>query len=140
MRIRAQFVHLRDSVHAAHCATRCAALGHVILPPQIFWTVMLQRNAGPPTLLGTPMHETVFADVEVTTARTAMPVVRLAVREVLLKAAVVRKIEHRRADRQNVFQNPMLAIIERLQLTMAVVDEADRRREPQCMSTAGNRQ
>src|SRR5688500_16228739 len=56
MRVRAQFIPLRDSVHAAHCAPRCAAFGHVILPSQILRTVVLQWNAGSPTLLGTPMH------------------------------------------------------------------------------------
>jgi len=94
----AQFVHLSDSMNAANRAQRSAALAAVILPLQIVRTVLLERDTRMPSLLRTPVHETVLADIEISRAGAAVPFIGHAVREVLLEAVVVREVEQRLAE------------------------------------------
>src|SRR5882762_9970214 len=56
---------------------RAPFLGFVF-PFEVFHRVIYQRNAGIAALLGTPVDESVFADVEVTRAGATTPFVRLA--------------------------------------------------------------
>ena len=52
-------------------------------------SVLVERNAGIPALLRTPVDEAVLADIQVAGARTTVPVVRSALDQVALKDAVV---------------------------------------------------
>ena len=81
------------------------------------------------TLLGAPVHEPILADVQVTASGTAVPVVWLTVREVLLKSVVVREVERGRAGRDDLLEDRALMLVERLQLPAVVVDDPDRGRE-----------
>src|SRR5262245_34066958 len=113
---------------AANGAHRCATLDLVILPPEIVGDILREGNAGVSALLRTPVHEPVFTDVQITAAGAAVPVIRVRVREILLKAVVVGEIEWRLAGGDNLFEDRPLPVVERFQLAAVIVDDPDRRR------------
>src|SRR5262245_2099674 len=83
--LRAKTVEQRDAVHAGHGAERRAALLAGALAQHIVGRVLGQRDPGISALLRAPMHQTVFADVEIAAAGPALPVIRAAEHEVALE-------------------------------------------------------
>ena len=75
------------------------------------------------------MHEAVLADVEIARAGAAVPFIRLAIGQILLKPVVVREVEHRLPERHNLFEDCSLRIIELQQAARSVVNDSDRCRE-----------
>src|SRR5436305_7998954 len=71
------------------------------------------------------MHQSVFADIEKTSACRAVPSVRKPLNNVALKAVVVGKSEQTRAEFHNALVNTTLNGTERLKLTGAVVQHAN---------------
>ena len=63
---------------------RCAALFRQILTANIGDRVVFQRNSRVTTLLGTVVDQAILADVEVTRARAATPLVGAALGDVVL--------------------------------------------------------
>ena len=80
-----QIINKRNLMHAAHRAVRRAALLRQKLPLQIRLRVLRQRHPRIPALLRAVMHQPVLADVQEPRPRAAPPVIRLAVRNVLLE-------------------------------------------------------
>src|SRR5512133_1167793 len=97
LRVLAQLVDLGNTMDTADRAKRRALLYAVVLAPQIIAAVLLQRNARMAALLGTPVDEAVLTDVQIPAAGAAVPAVRPAVRQVLLKPVVIREVEQRLA-------------------------------------------
>src|SRR5688500_10042102 len=83
LRVAPQLIELCDAMYAAHGAVRRTVLDTVELPSQIAITVAIERDTGLTALLGTPVHEAIFANVQIPAARTAMPVIGFATGEVL---------------------------------------------------------
>src|SRR5690606_16894966 len=77
-------------VHAADRAERRAGLLGVELAADVLARVLRERDARVAALLRAVVHEALLADVEVAGAGAALPVVRLAVDEVVLKPADAR--------------------------------------------------
>src|SRR5688500_9739841 len=67
-------IHRRYAMHAPDRAERRTPLGRHELPPDVRQRVGSQRHAGVSPLLRAPVHEPVFADVEVPRAGPAVPV------------------------------------------------------------------
>src|SRR5690349_2443498 len=114
-------------MHAADRAAWSAALLRQELALHVLGRVLRQRNAGMAALLAAVVHQPILADVQVPTASTAAPVIGLAVRNGFLKMiepAVA-------APRHGTYGVPYLAlsIAQRLQLSRAVVNDADGRAE-----------
>src|ERR1700733_1579203 len=80
------------------------------------------------------MHEAVFADVEVAGARAAAPIILEAGGDIVLKAIDTR--EGALAERHDFFEDFALARAERLKLSIAVVEDADRGGEAELLGTA----
>ena len=139
LRVAPQLVDLRYSVHAADRAQWRAPFLPMKFAPQVVLTVAFEGDARTAALLRTPVNETVFADVEVTATSRAMPVVRLPVRQVLLKPVVVRVVERRVAERDDLLEDASLRIIQRPQPAASVMNNADRGRESQGACPSGDR-
>src|SRR5262249_55276936 len=82
---RAPVVEHRHLLDAGDGAEFRAGFFGVKLALQVFARVLFERDAGKAALLRAVMDEAVFADVQVTRARPAAPVVRPAVSQVLLE-------------------------------------------------------
>src|SRR5690348_1004498 len=80
-------VHGRDPVHAADRAEGGAGLRRVELAADVLDGVLLERNRRVAPLLRAVVNEAELADVEIPGAGAAAPVVRLAVRQVVLEGA-----------------------------------------------------
>ena len=78
-------VDIAHLVHATDRAVRRAALLRQELPLHIRRHVARQRNPRIPALLGAIVHQPELADVQIPPARPAAPVIRLPVRDRLLK-------------------------------------------------------
>ena len=76
---RAPVVEHGDLLHAGYGAMRCAALLGVIFVLKMFARVLGQRDGGKAALLRAIVHQAVFANVEVSAAGAASPVVGNAV-------------------------------------------------------------
>src|SRR5690606_24885613 len=85
--LAAPLVGHAGAVHAADRAVRRALLRGVELARDVFARVARERDAGRAALLRAVVHEPVLADVQVPRAGAALPVVRLALEQVVLKAA-----------------------------------------------------
>jgi len=123
----AQFVHLSDSMNAANRAQRSAALAAVILPLQIVRTILLERDTRMPSLLRTPVHETVLTDVQVTRARSTAPLVSLPFGDAVLKPVQPRVIFV--SEFLDLLKDALLFFRKRLESSINVVNHADRGRE-----------
>src|SRR5688572_5075212 len=88
-----------------------AWLEPAILAVEIFTVVSLERYAGAAALLRAPAHQAIFTHVEVAGARSTVPVVGLAPREILLESVVVREVEGRFSEPDNVLDHPTLAFL-----------------------------
>src|SRR5262249_24091100 len=74
-------------MHAADRAIRRARLRCREFPPDVLDRVVFERYPWIPALLRTVVYEAVLADVEVAGAGAAAPLIRLAIRQVVLKVA-----------------------------------------------------
>ena len=77
------------------------------------------------------MYEAVLADVEIATAGAALPVVRAPEGEVPLEVVLVLHRVERRRQRRDLAVDTQLLRRERHHAAVAVVDQADRRRQTQ---------
>src|SRR5262245_59550998 len=116
---------------AADGAVRRARLRRRELALDVLDGVVLQRNSRVAALLRAVVHEPLLADVEVARARAAAPVVRLAVGEVVLKAAdagvqVLHDLARAADRRRDLVEHLALRRSERLQMSRSVVDDPDR--------------
>ncbi len=90
---------------------------------EIFHRVIFERRAGITTLLRTPVHQPIFADVEVARSRTTAPFVRLPFGDAVLKpieprVILIAQLLHRVKDL-------LFSFSQRLERAVAVVDHAD---------------
>src|SRR5687767_1514973 len=83
-------IHRRHAIDAPDRAKRCAPLRRHERPPDILDRIASKRHAGTAALLGAPVDEPLFTDVEVASAGAAAPFVGLAVGKVELEAADAR--------------------------------------------------
>ena len=86
---RAPFVEKAHLVNATDSTVSAAPLLDLKFSPDVFDGILFKWNAGITTLLRTPMHKTIFADVEVACACPTLPLVGLPLDKVLLKHCVV---------------------------------------------------
>src|ERR1700716_3274506 len=110
-----------------------------VLAADIVPGVGCERNRRITALLRAVMHQSVFADVEITGAGTAAPVVGQPLRDVVLKS-----VDSGKAllfKRLHLVVDVALFVAERLQLATAVVDDSDGRAETQfnCAFADGER-
>src|SRR4029077_9735189 len=82
---RAPGIEDRHLMHARDRAVRSAGFLCHILAADVVHAVLLQRNSGIAALLRAVVHQTVLADVQVTSPRTAAPLVRPSLRDVILE-------------------------------------------------------
>ena len=86
-RLRVAFViECGDLMNAGYRAVRRAGFLRQVLAAYVLECVLLDGSSRIAALLRAIVNKSVFADVEVTSACAASPVVRLAVREVVLKS------------------------------------------------------
>src|SRR5262245_54465538 len=86
------------------------------------------------------MDETILADVEISRAGTALPVVGPTAGEVLLESVVVGEVEHRLAQRHDLLEDQLLTIVESYKATVSVVDDPHGRGESELAGTHRTRQ
>src|SRR5438105_15821675 len=79
-------------MHTLDGAGWCAPFFSMVFAFEIFHRVLLKRNPRIAPLLGTPVHLTLFTDVQVTRARPATPFVRFAFSDAVLKPIEARVI------------------------------------------------
>src|SRR5215472_5625578 len=108
------------------------------LAPYVGQRVLLEGNRRIAALLRAIMHEPVLTDVQITGSRTATPLVRTSLCDIVLKAidtreAALLKRLHRVVDRARFF-------VERLQLSIAIVNDANGRAEAQLGGPPSNGQ
>src|SRR5436190_22421449 len=82
---RAQVIDVRDLVDAGNRAVWCTAFFCNEFATDVVDRVSVQRLGGITTLLRTVVHQSVFADVQVSRSSAAAPVIRLSVRNGILK-------------------------------------------------------
>src|SRR5262249_48578699 len=117
-------------MHAADGAIRRARLRRREFPPDVLDRVAFERHAWMAALLRTIVHETVLADVQVARAGATAPLVRLAVRQIVLKAAnprieILEDLPGPVDRRRHLVVDLALGRSERLEAARAVVDDAD---------------
>ena len=123
-------------VNALKCAGRRAPFLRIVFPIEVLHRVILESNARVAALLRTPMDQTVFTDVEITSSGAATPVVRLALGDAVLKPVETRVIAVPQfLDR---LEDTLFFVRERLERAVVVVYDADRGREPQFDGAARN--
>ena len=126
---RAPGVKDGNLVHAGNRAVRRAAFFREVFAADVVAGVGFERNAGIAALLRAVVHQAVFADVEIARAGAAAPVVRLALRNVVLESVDAR--EAALFHGLHLVIDAALFFAERLQLAAAIVDDSDRRTEAQ---------
>jgi len=116
-------------VHAGHGAARGAGFFGKEFAVTLLVGVLHDRNAGIAALLRAIVDQAVFADVEIARAGTAAPIVFLAARDVVLEFVDAR--EGLFFQRDNFLENFLLARVQRFELAVVIVQDADRRGESQ---------
>src|SRR5262249_50816459 len=129
-------IHRRHAMHAADRAIWRARLRCREFPPDVLDRVAFERYPWITALLRTVVDEAVLADVEVARAGAAAPLIRLAVRQVVLKAAnprieILEDLPGPVDRRRHFVVDLALGRSERLEAPRAVVDDADRGGEAQ---------
>ncbi len=127
-------VHRRHAMDAADRAVRRAGLFRAELAPDIGDGVGLERHARIPALLRAVVDQALFADVEISRARAASPLVRLPVGEVVLEAPnpgieILDDLPGAADGRGHVVVDLAFRAAKRLEAAGAVVNDADRGRE-----------
>ena len=95
-----QYPHL---LHAAHRAPWRASFMRVEFPMAHLRRVFFQRHARIPALLRAPMHQPIFANVQIPRSRAALPIVLPASRHIVLK--IVEPGERPLPQRHDLFKN-----------------------------------
>lgn len=98
--------------------------------------VLVQRYTGIAALLGTPMNQAIFADIQIAGAGAALPMVFAAAGHVVLK--LVETGEGTFAQRHYLFEDFLIALREGFQLTAVVVNDADGAGESQFQGAIGD--
>src|SRR5271165_1406238 len=114
-------------MHARHCAVRSTALFGEELAANVGDRVLLQRYGGIATLLRAVVHQSVFADVEVTRSGAAAPLVGPAVGNVVLEPVEARVMVL--LELLHLQEDIALDLAQRLELSFAVMNDADGRSE-----------
>ena len=109
-------------MHAGNGATRGAAFFGAEFALALLGRVFGERNAGISALLRAIMDQAVLADVEVARAGAAAPIVFAARGDVVLEA--IDASEGALAERHDLFENFALALAERAELAVAIVQNA----------------
>ena len=113
----------RNLVHAGHGAARGAGFFGEELAVALLVSVFHDGNARIAALLRTIVDQAVFADVEIARASTAAPVVFLAARDIVLE--LIDTSEGLLFQRDNFFENFLLAWVQGLELAVVIVENAD---------------
>jgi hypothetical protein len=74
-----------DFLNATHCAGGSTGFLREVFALHVGWTVFFQWNARISPLLGAVVHQAVLADVQVSGAGSAPPIVGLSSRQIFLK-------------------------------------------------------
>ncbi len=119
----APVVDVRHLMHAGDGAVGGTGLLRQKFALYIFSPIFRQWNAGPAALLRAIMHQPVFADVKVARSGAAAPVIRLAVDDGFLK--VIEAGIMLLCQPLHFVINPALFVAQRLQLPIAVMNDAD---------------
>jgi len=98
---------------------RCFALD--IVP-----SVLIEWNAGPPALLRTVMHQTLFADIQEPAASAAVPVVWQTASDILLKMVEMSERKQTGFKAPETVIDTSLLLRERLKLAAMIVQNTDR--------------
>ena len=93
-RTRAEVVEHGYLMDTGDRAKRCARFGSGSLAFEVLAGVGFERNGGSAPLLRTVVHQAVFADIKESATGAAIPLVRQAAADVLLKMIEVGKREH----------------------------------------------
>src|SRR6185437_12353145 len=134
----APLVKVGHLVHAGNGAVRRARFLGQILAADIFHRVLHQRRGGIPALLRTVVHQPLLADVQVAGSGAAAPFVGTPVGNIVLKEvdAGVAALLHG----LHLAVDFALLRAQRLQLAVAVVNNADRRGEAEFHGTPAHGQ
>ena len=101
--------------------------------------VILQRDGGIASLLGTIVDKTIFADVKISASRPAVPIIWLPQRQILVEEVVVgERPEGRLPLILYLLINGLFLVLQRLELSTVVMDEADSGFESQFQRPACN--
>src|SRR5208282_217312 len=114
---------------------RAGFLGHV-LAAYVLHGVFFQRNSRIAALLGAIMHQTVLADVQVTGPGAAAPLVGAPLGDVVLEA--IDAGEAALLHRLHLVIHAALVFSQWLQLSTAIVNDADGRTEAQRQSPSAD--
>src|SRR5437660_11770125 len=113
---------------ARHRAVRGAGLLCQIFAADVFDGVLLQRDPRIAALLRAVVHQPVLANVEITRARAAAPLVRLAQGDVVLER--IDASEAAPFEVLHLMIDAALFVSERLQLAVSIVNDSDGGAEP----------
>ena len=116
-------------MHARYGAARSAALLCKKFALALLGGIIGEGNARVTPLLRAVVHQALFANVKITGAGPASPMVLAAGGDIVLKTVHAR--EGTLAERHDFLEDFAFARAQRLQLAVAVVKDADRRGESQ---------
>ena len=111
-------------LHAPDGAVGRAGFSCEIFSLNVGECVLLERDPGIATLLGTVMHQAVFTNVEIASAGAASPIVWFAASEIFLEP--IEPAVTMLAIRLDLPVHAFLASIQRLHRAVAVVNDAER--------------
>src|SRR5437762_1610352 len=112
-------------MHARDGAERGASFGFGAFTHDIFARVVFEWNGGEPALLRAVVHEAVFADVEKAPSCWTVPLIRERANRVALETIEMRKRKQTAAESENAIVDACLQSTQRLELTAAVVQDAN---------------
>src|SRR5579863_4417766 len=125
-------------MHAGNRAMRSAGFLSNVLATDVLQGIFLQRNPRIAALLGAVVHQTILADVQVTRPSAAAPLVRASLGDIVLEA--IDAGEAALLHRLHLVIHPLLFFHEWLQLSTAVVNNADGRTEAEFQRPLANGQ
>src|SRR5665213_571470 len=131
-------IEVRDVVHTAYRTVGCAGLFGEIFAVQISLAVLVQRFRRIAALLRAIVHQPVLANVHVARSCTALPIVRLPLRDGVLE--ITEPGEAPVLHGLHLVIHAPLAIAQRAKLAIAIVDDSNRRLEPQFHGAAAHHQ
>jgi len=112
-------------MNARNCAEWRTALRPRRFAPDIVQSVLIERNAGPATLLRAVMHEPVLADIQEPAAGAAVPVIGQSSPDVLLKMIEMRERKQTGFEAPETIIHIPLLRRERLKLAAMIVQNTD---------------
>jgi len=129
-------IYDRNLLDATNCAGWSTGLSGQIFTPHVLFRVVLQRYGGVAALLRAIMNEAILANVEITRARAASPVIRITTRKILLEP--VQSRVSTLAVVLDLAVDPLFEAIQRLHRAIAVVDDSQRTLKSKLNSTMGD--